>query len=277
MKKIIELVDKDRNIFRVTTPEDRWYTKTVMDGNGLPVYHYVPSVTWITHFYHKGEELLRYYGRNGYDEAQQLKKEAGDKGTRVHMAIADTLSGKEVKAEDKYTTRNSDIPEELTVDEWTCVHWFYEWFKEAKPEILASEFLVWNEEYNYAGTVDFLCKIGDEYWMIDFKTGQYLAPTYELQLAAYKHAVPSDPDIAALMAGKDFKLAVLQVNYKYNKIKKYKFTEVQDDFKTFLALREIWQKETKDQVPLTRELPLSIKINLPDAEGEDTEVKPDNK
>ena len=90
----------------------------------------------------------------------------------------------------------------MSTEEWECVMAFCDWFEKTKPEIIVNETVVWNDEYGYAGTIDFVCKIGEEYYIIDFKTGQAVYPEYELQISAYKHAVPQEPEIAAAMAGK---------------------------------------------------------------------------
>lgn len=54
-------------------------------------------------------------------------------------------------------------------------------------------------------------------------------------------------------------LAVLQLGYRRNKLG-YKFTEVKDDFDTFLAARRIWEKEVGRQDPPVREYPISITL-----------------
>jgi hypothetical protein len=116
---------------------------------------------------------------------------------------------------------------------------------------------------------------GEEYYIVDFKTGQNVWPEYELQISAYKHAVPSDPEIAQAMAGKEFKLAILQIGYKRNKAG-WKFTEIEDKFPLFLAARQIWQNENPDTKPLQRDYPLSLQVTTPAAEVSD-EAKPETK
>jgi hypothetical protein len=76
------------------------------------------------------------------------------------------------------------------------------------------------------------------------------------------------------MAGKDFKLAVLQIGYKRNKAG-WKFTEVEDKFHLFLATWGIWANETAGQKPLQRDYPLSLQVTTPASEGE-ADAEPEN-
>jgi hypothetical protein len=236
------------------------------DITGLPQYLYVPSVTWIAGHYPKGIEFYKWLANKGWDESQAIKNAAGDKGSKCHYAITDLLNGQTVKMDAKYKNPSTEQDEELTLEEWECLVSFANWFEATKPEIIVNETVVWNDEYGYAGTIDFVCKIGEKYYIIDFKTGQNIWSEYELQLSAYKHAVPQEPEIAAAMAGKEFKLAILQIGYKRNKAG-WKFTEVEDKFPLFLAARQIWQNETAGQKPLQKDYPLALQVTTPTPEG----------
>ena len=50
------------------------------------------------------------------------------------------------------------------------------------------------------------------------------------------------------------------MGYRLNKKQKFKFTEVPDKFRLFLAAREIWKNETAGIAPLQREYPLSLAL-----------------
>src|SRR5262245_61653241 len=131
MKKTIRVADEKKGIIQITTVDERFYVKPTNDTKtGLPSYQYVPSVSWITHFYHKPDELLRYYGNRGYDEAKQIMHEAGDKGTRCHAAISCLLNGLTITMETKFPSELTEQMEELTVDEWDAIYWFQQWFEE---------------------------------------------------------------------------------------------------------------------------------------------------
>ncbi len=253
MKKEIRTVDKERQILQVTTVDERWYVRDTKDEEtGLPKYEYVPSVTWICDHYPKGVAFYKWLASKGWDESQAIKSAAGDKGSKVHYAIRDLIEGRVVHIDSKYKNNSTGEDEELSLDEYGCLMAFALWYKEAAPEIVSCEFAVWGD--GYAGTVDLLAKVGGELFLIDFKTSQYVWPSMELQVSAYKHALEAQ-------GGADgAKLAILQVGYRLNK-KRYKFTEVQDNYQEFLAAKTIWAKETKGVQPQQKDYPLKIKLN----------------
>ena len=248
MKKEIRVVNKDKKIIQVTTVDERWYIKEGEDATtGLPAHVYAPSVTWIADSYPKGIGYFKWLANKGWDEAEAIKVAAGDKGSKVHQAIDDLINGKEVTISSKYKNKKNE-EEELTLEEYDCILSFIDWYKEFKPEMIMNEFVIWNDKYNYAGTVDLLCKINSDLYLVDFKTSQYIWPSHELQISAYKQSVDGNP-----------KLAILQLGYKRNK-KQYKFTEIEDKFDLFLAARKIWESENNNKQPKQKDYPLSVKL-----------------
>jgi hypothetical protein len=261
MKKEIIVVDKEKGVYRVTTPDERFYLTEGKDKEtGLPTFLWKPSVTWIAGYYPKGIAFYKWLANKGWDEAESIKSSAGDKGSRVHNCITNLIAGGTVNMEDKYLNNSTGLEEELTVEEYECLMAFTNWANEVKPQFILSEVTVESEKYNYAGTVDCVAKIGEQVYIIDFKTGQYIWPEYELQISAYKQALKE-------MGRKvdKVKLAFLQVGYKRNK-KGYKFTEVEDKFELFLHAKAIWTNECGGQKPKQSEYPLSLKIDAPEAE-----------
>jgi hypothetical protein len=57
-----------------------------------------------------------------------------------------------------------------------------------RPEFIESEVTVWSREHNYAGTADFIAKLGDVVVLGDVKTGRAVYPEVGLQLSALAHA-----------------------------------------------------------------------------------------
>lgn len=246
MKK--EIREVKNGILQVTTVDERWYIKQATDiTTGLPNYVFVPSVTWIAEHYPKGIGFYKWLANKGWDEAEALKEAAADKGSKVHQAIACLIDGKAVKMESKFPN-DEGKEEELTLEEYGAVMSFAEWFKKAKPRVLQREFAVWGD--GYAGTVDLLCEIGGQNYVVDFKTSQYIWPSHELQISAYKHAIPEYTLL---------NLAILQLGYRLNK-NKYKFTEIEDNYQEFLAAKLIWAKEQKGVAPKQKDYPLEIKL-----------------
>jgi hypothetical protein len=254
MKKIIKQVTND--IVQITICDERWYVKNDK---------FVPSVTWIAGHYPKGIHFYKWLAQKGWDEAEAIKQAAGDKGSKVHNAIVNLLAGEEVKMEDKYINNTTEKEEELSLEEYEALFSFVDWFKETKPLVLANEIVAFNGKLNYAGTVDLVCKIGNDFWIIDFKTGQNIWPEYELQISAYKHALK-------IKGVSKVKLGVLQLGYKRNK-KSFKFTEVEDKFDLFLSAKKIWANENEGVEPKKKDYPLSLILPKNETNNNDTNQK----
>lgn len=259
MKKEIIEIDKEKGIYRITTPDERWYTiETQNEVTGLPYFKYIPSVTWITGFYPKGKPFWKWLADKGWDESEALKVAAGDKGSKIHKACEMLIGKAGIKMEDKFMNNSSGNDEELSVEEYEAICSFTAWANKYKPKFLMTESTVISEKFGFAGTIDCVAKIGDQIYIIDFKSSQYIWPSMEIQLSAYKQALRE--------AGRkvdNIKLAILQLGYKKNK-NRYKFTEIEDQFDLFLAARQIWEKETKGQKPSQMELPLEVKLTYLD-------------
>jgi hypothetical protein len=250
MKKIIKQMDNAKGIVQITTSDERWYVKQVDNKvTGIPDLLFVPSVTWIAGCYPKGISFYKWLANKGWDESQALKEAAGDKGSKVHTAIEDMIHGQQVKMDAKYLNKSTEQQEELTLEEYDCLMGFADWVKEQRPEFLRSEFVVFDDEIGYAGTVDCLCRIGGKVFLVDFKSGQYIWPEYELQLSAYKHAL----NILGL------EMMILQVGYKRNK-HAWKETIIEDKFDLFLSAKQIWQNEHGTEAPKQKDYPLELSI-----------------
>lgn len=266
MRKEFRIVDEKRQILQITTVGERWYAFEGKNKiSGLPEFRFLRSVTWICEYYPKGIPYYKWLANKGWDEAEALKTAAGDKGSKVHQAIGDLLEGKVVEMSASYLNPTTDLLEPLTIEEYDCILSFVRWYDEVNPEILGREFVIINEEENYAGMVDLVCEIKpgkygrEEYsggkYLVDFKTSQYIWPSHELQVSAYRHGKTLLP--IHLM---DCKLAILQVGYKKNK-NQYKFTEIDDKYDQFLAAKTICDNETRGVEPKQKDYPLSIGLS----------------
>jgi hypothetical protein len=273
MEKIIREVRA--GMVQITVADERWY----IDQNGeYPVF--VPSVTWQAHSYPKGIGYYKWLAEHGWDEAEAIKEAAGEKGSKVHLAIADLIAGKEVHMDAKYPNRNG-IEETLSLEEWDCILSFADFWK-SNPgiKVIASEIPVFMKEHRedcekkkgsptcsccYAGTIDLVCEMDGDIWVIDFKTSQYIWPEYELQLSAYKHALPPIK-VVEEHGGKKIRVAkpvkkigILNVGYKRNK-NKWKFTEIEDKFDLFGAAQRIWFNEHGNERPSVRDYPEKVSL-----------------
>lgn len=248
MKIESRIVDEKRGLVQITSTDERWYQ---MDTT------FVPSVTWILNSYPKGVQFYQWLASKGWDEAELIKSEAGDRGNKIHNAISDILAGYEVKIDSKFRNSKGDF-EELTGDECEAILSFITWYNEVKPETIAYDFTCYSEKHGYAGTLDYLCRIGEEVYLVDFKTGQNVWDTYALQVSAYKEALKEDINMITNFDGtQPIKLAILQVGYNRNK-NKYKFTEVEDKFEAFMHTKALWQEQHGNEKPKQIEIPVVL-------------------
>lgn len=269
MKKVIRNVDEEKGIHQVTIADERWYMKPVMDvKTGIPTYVAVPSVTFVAQSYPKGIGYYRWLAEHGWDEAESIKNEAGNKGTKVHLAIEDIMQGKEVRIDSKYMNKSTEQLEELTLEECDAILSFIK-FKEDKEaegwkvETLTFEKVLFSDQYNYAGTTDWVVKLthnvtGEvQYWIIDFKTSAYIWPSHEIQLNAYKKTIENGENRIEGLDVTAIRMGILQVGYSKNKAG-YKFTEIEDDFDMFLTTQKIWKKEHGTEKPKMRDYPIVL-------------------
>lgn len=62
---------------------------------------------------------------------------------------------------------------------------FKEWERLFRPEIISLERQGYSEKYGFAGTMDLVCMIGRDRWVVDYKSG-FVYRTAGPQLAAYE-------------------------------------------------------------------------------------------
>lgn len=261
MKKEIITLDKEKRTIQITTYDERWYTKEIKDEKtGLPKFEFYPSVTWITGYYPKGIGFMKWLAQKGWDEAELAKEEAGAKGYKVHLGASALLKGLEVSMKDAFPPEYGKEPEPLKPDEYECLMTLANWIESSQVDPIVTEYVAFNEKEKYAGTIDLICRIGEQIYIIDFKISSQVWPEYELQLSAYSHL-----EIELEKLGikpeewEKRKLAILQVGYNRNK-NGWKFTEVKDQLDLFLAIKKTWQKECEGIKLQQKDYPLSLKI-----------------
>lgn len=239
--KIEHRQTKDNNIIQITTIDERWYMRK---SDGI----YYPSSSWISSFYPKGIGFYKWLADKGWDDSVAIKEAAGNRGSKVHQALEYYELTGSIRMNDSFNNQEG-IPEELTVEEWECIISFDTWYKEAKPKLILNEHVIWNDEYQYAGTLDRIYEINGEIWLIDFKTSQNIWTEHAIQLSSYFHAANPKP----------IKMAILQIGYRKNK-KGFKFTEIEDKFDLFLHAKAIWKNENPDAKPKQKDYPTILTL-----------------
>lgn len=122
--------------------------------------------------------LLNFFKQNTPEDAKAISERALALGSKMHDAYERLINGLELDLLNEYPT----------IEEKKHILSFVSWFQAVKPKVIATEMVVASETYRFAGTTDFVCDLGGELWLIDFKTSSGIYYTYELQVAAYKKA-----------------------------------------------------------------------------------------
>lgn len=152
-------------------------------------------------------------------------KEAQERGSAVHDHAERTVLG-----------TAGDIPDKAAgfADQWV------KWRDHYQPEFLASEMTVINRTHAYAGTLDAIVRIGDENWIIDYKTGKDIYPEVSLQLAAYRHA-----EFGAMPDGTEVELPEIhRAACLLLRPRSYRFEELdasEKSLRAFLHTREVYR------------------------------------
>jgi len=108
---------------------------------------------------------------------KKIFHKAGDEGSRAHTLIDEYWKGKEYEI----------AKEKEVVQKYLLA--FEEFKKSNKPKCLESEGVVYSHKTEYAGTYDGLFNIGNEVWLIDWKTSNGIYWEHKIQIIAYKKAL----------------------------------------------------------------------------------------
>ena len=102
------------------------------------------------------------------------------------------------------------------------------------------EYMVYSEEHGYGGTMDVACRIGDDVWLIDYKTSKGIYPETSLQLAAGHYAdfmgKPGDPEKYKKPPATRFGVVHIRPEGAY--LAEYPMRPAA--WKAFLAARTLW-------------------------------------
>jgi hypothetical protein len=213
---------------------------------------YFPSATTILDVYPKEfgfNQWLKDLGQN----ANEVLRRAGERGSKVHDAINQLLLGEEVEWEGYDWT------------EWQMINRFLEFWGRYKPKLVGSEVSLVSKELGYGGTLDLICVIDDEIWLIDHKTGNGIYTSHQLQLASYKHLWYKRPYKTNMID----RYGVLWLNSTTRTEKEFQgkgwqlkeFTEeYEKDLKSFEQIKDIWKRENPNAKPKNLELPVKISL-----------------
>jgi hypothetical protein len=235
---------------KITIPDEHWYSSKQTPNKWLP------SVTTLLDAYPKGSAYVVWLKQVGMN-ASQILKEAGEIGSNVHSAI------------DQYVKSgflsylSSDKRELYKWEEWELICKAMEFFTIYKPEIIVHEFSFASDKLGFGGTIDMICKINGETWLIDYKSGNSIYDSHYLQIAAYKSAWENlNPQYPIQKAGLlHLKAATRKEVTSSIQGKGWKIEQsesIENDFEYFLYCQKLWHRANPKAMPKILEYPLSF-------------------
>jgi hypothetical protein len=117
-----------------------------------------------------------------------------------------------------------------------------------KPSWSLSEFTVWSDAHNYAGTADLAAYIGNALVLIDHKTGKNAYPDTALQLAALANAdFILSPDGTEMPLPKFDRCGILHIRPRSCRL--IPVDHIEEAFSAFLGLKACfdWQVAYQDE------------------------------
>jgi hypothetical protein len=235
---------------QLTFLDSRFYST---EGGG-----FVPSVTTILEAYPKGAAYFNWLKENGKD-ADEIRDEAGRRGSVVHKLTEDYDSGKEVQLV------NASGGIDYKLNEWAMFERYVEFRKRFQFVTDCIELNIISKELGYAGTIDRVIKMEGETILLDIKTSNAIYPSYWLQLAAYRSLLMN-----AAGARVD-KVAILWLNAKTrtegkkNDIQGIGWQLITKDdtakeLELFNATHQLWQAENGTSKPKSLTYQISHKL-----------------
>lgn len=250
---------------------------------------FYPSVTTVLGVYPKGYGFDKWLKENG-ENADEILREAGEQGSKVHDAIDQMIKGQEVKwthtfvdtlqlqsvessarfVDDCKNGLVSKYHKEVqffSMDEWQMIMRFVDFTEKYEPIFIANEFNIISDEMRIGGTLDIVCDIAGERWLIDVKTSNYIHKTHELQLAVYaKMFNEKNPDMKIDRVGILWLKAATRTEGKGKAIQgigwqlKEFERHYEESYKLFKHIRAIWDEENNNYKPKNLIYPDRLKL-----------------
>lgn len=162
-------------------------------------------------------------------------KAASDKALNIGKTVHEII--------DKIELGKVEVKTEYPVEIKNCLDAYFLWKKENRLEVVKSEFKMCSESLGYKGTLDRLCKSGNDLILLDWKTSKAIYNEAFLQVAAYQklYEVTEGQKISKciiLRLGKDkpeFEVKIIE------EIDRLEFFEI------FRHALEIWKWQNKKE------------------------------
>jgi hypothetical protein len=184
-------------LFRYDDGGDRFYARV----NDVDVKWY-PSVTRIIKATSPTPPgLIAWYAKHGVEGANQLRDEAAERGTQMHILFERYMSavleykGRYPSFIDLHTESGhwvgGNITDVAKLSEFhsKALMSFDAFYRQDVAEVYAVEMLLYSERHEFAGTCDLVCKLNNgKIAIVDFKSGTSVYDDYAVQLEMYRLA-----------------------------------------------------------------------------------------
>ena len=247
--KIKRLVEYSADNKQINVLDNRFYRRNEK---------YYASVTSILNYFPKNQFFHSWLKDVGHNSDIIANKAAGE-GTQVHNAVEAFLNGEEINWLDEYGSAKYNL------DVWRMILRFADFWNTHKPELIATEYHLFSDEHEYAGTADLVVRMFDQLWLLDLKTSNSLHTSYDLQLAAYATAWNETHNEKVTHTGILWVKANTRGEGKGGRIQGKGWelkmiSDIENNFKMFKNIQEIYKLENPDHKPYTELLPTTIKI-----------------
>lgn len=246
VKRLVEYKEGDK---QVNFLDSRFYRRNDK---------YYPSVTSVLNYFPKNQFFHSWLKDVGHN-ADIIASKAANEGTQVHTAIDRFLNGEEITWIDEYGKANYNL------DVWKMILKFADFWNTHKPELISTEYHVFSDVHEYAGTADLIVMINGKRWLLDIKTSNSLHSSYGLQLSAYAiawnetHNEPiEETGILWLKASTRTEGKGDTIQGKGWQLKSY--GNILTNFTMFKNIYEIYKMENPNFKPMMEMLPTSIKL-----------------
>lgn len=143
-------------------------------------------------------------------------------------------------------------------DEWKKLQGFVRWWSENNPKpLIEPESLVYDETIGVSGHPDLVAEIAGRPTIVDYKAGNYLWPSMEIQVEVYGRLVEAQHGIKGAMR------SLLHLTPRTKQGYSYRTFEPDDvKFNVFEALQAVFHYEHGENGPKAEAVPESLQINV---------------
>jgi hypothetical protein len=220
---------------------------------------FVPSVTTILDCYPKSAAFYEWLKKEG-ENADEIRDEAGRRGSAVHKLTEDYDNGVEVTL----LNENGFIAYKLI--EWSMLTRYVEFRQRFKVEIIHNELNVVSPTLKVGGTIDRVMRIDTKNYLIDLKTSNNLSPHFWLQVAAYRKMLAEKniivDGVGILWLNAKTKTDGKPGTYQGKGYQLILKEDTEKDWQLFQATYRLWEAENGDLKPKTTSYQLKYKHDV---------------